>query len=143
MKVRDLLCGKGTAVATIQPEATVHDAMAALVNLRIGSLVVTNTEGRMIGIITERDLLRECTLHNEQITQTRVGEVMTTHLIIGVPDDEVSYVMGVMTHNRIRHLPIVSGDHLEGIISIGDVVKAQLEEVAVENRYLRDYIQWQ
>ena len=143
MKVRDLLCGKGTAVATIQPEATVRDAMAALVNLRIGSLVVTNTEGRMIGIITERDLLRECALHNEQITQTRVGEVMTTHLIIGVPDDEVSYVMGVMTHNRIRHLPIVSGDHLEGMISIGDVVKAQLEEVAVENRYLRDYIQWQ
>ncbi len=68
---------------------------------------------------------------------------MTTRLIIGVPDDEVSYVMGVMTHNRIRHLPIVSGDHLEGILSIGDVVKAQLEEVAVENRYLRDYIQWQ
>lgn len=143
MKIRDLLRGKGTAVVTIRPEATIHDAMTMLVNHRIGSLVVTEEQGRIIGIITERDILRECAARSEQVKNTRVQEVMTTNPIIGVPDDEVGYVMGIMTNNRIRHLPIMAGERLEGIISIGDVVKAQLEETEFENRYLKDYIQRQ
>lgn len=143
MKIRDLLRGKGTAVVTIRPEATIHDAMTMLVNHRIGSLVVTDEQGRIIGIITERDILRECAARSEQVKNTRVQEVMTTNPIIGVPDDEVGYVMGIMTNNRIRHLPIMAGERLEGIISIGDVVKAQLEETEFENRYLKDYIQRQ
>lgn len=143
MKIRDLLRGKGTAVVTIRPEATIHDAMTMLVNHRIGSLVVTDEQGRIIGIITERDILRECAARSEQVKNTRVQEVMTTNPSIGVPDDEVGYVMGIMTNNRIRHLPIMAGERLEGIISIGDVVKAQLEETEFENRYLKDYIQRQ
>lgn len=143
MKIRDLLRGKGTAVVTIRPEATIHDAMTMLVNRRIGSLVVLDAQGRVMGIITERDILRECAARSDQVKHTRVQEVMTTNLIIGVPDDEVGYVMGIMTHNRIRHLPIMVGERLEGIISIGDVVKAQLEETEFENRYLKDYIQRQ
>lgn len=143
MKIRDLLRGKGTAVVTIRPEATIHDAMTMLVNHHIGSLVVTDEQGRIIGIITERDILRECAARSEQVKNTRVQEVMTTNPIIGVPDDEVGYVMGIMTNNRIRHLPIMAGERLEGIISIGDVVKAQLEETEFENRYLKDYIQRQ
>jgi CBS domain-containing protein len=143
MKIRDLLHGKGTAVVTIRPEATIHDAMTMLVNHRIGSLVVTDEQSRIMGIITERDILRECAARSEQVKNTRVQEVMTTNLIIGVPDDEVGYVMGIMTNNRIRHLPIMAGGRLEGIISIGDVVKAQLEETEFENRYLKDYIQRQ
>lgn len=143
MKIRDLLRGKGTAVVTIRPEATIHNAMTMLVNHRIGSLVVTDEQGRIIGIITERDILRECAARSEQVKNTRVQEVMTTNPIIGVPDDEVGYVMGIMTNNRIRHLPIMAGERLEGIISIGDVVKAQLEETEFENRYLKDYIQRQ
>ncbi|MEW6300902.1 MAG: CBS domain-containing protein [Thermodesulfobacteriota bacterium] len=143
MKIRDLLRGKGTAVVTIRPEATVHDAMTMLVNHRIGSLMVIDEQGKVLGIITERDILRECAARSEQVKSTRVQEVMTTDLIIGVPDDEVGYVMGIMTNNRIRHLPIMAGERLEGIISIGDVVKAQLEETEFENRYLKDYIQRQ
>jgi CBS domain-containing protein len=141
--IRDILRGKGTEVATISPEATIHDAMTALVNRRIGSLVVTDDQGKLAGIITERDILRECTTRSEQVKVTKVQEVMTTDLIIGVPDDEVGYVMGIMTQNRIRHLPVMVGERIEGLISIGDVVKAQLEETEFENRYLKDYIQRQ
>ena len=97
MKVRDLLQTKGAAVMTIHLEATLYDALAALVHHRIGSLVVTNDTGKVAGIITERDLLRECLTRGEQLKDLQVGEVMTTHLIISVPDDDVGYVMGIMT----------------------------------------------
>jgi CBS domain-containing protein len=143
MKVRDLLQAKGTAVMTIHPEETLYDALAALVHHRIGSLVVIDDAGKVAGIITERDLLRESVTHSEQIKDIKIREVMTTHLIIGVPDDDIGYIMGIMTQNRIRHLPIMQGQHLEGLISIGDVVKAQLEETEFENRYLKEYIQRQ
>lgn len=143
MKVRDLLQAKGSAVTTIHPQATLYDALAALVHHRIGSLVVIDDAGKVAGIITERDLLRECLTRGEQLKDLQVREVMTTHVIIGVPEDEVGYIMGIMTHNRIRHLPIMEGQRLEGLVSIGDVVKAQLEETEFENRYLKDYIQRQ
>lgn len=143
MKVRDLLQVKGTAVMSTHLEATLYDALAALVNNRIGSLVVLDDAGKVAGIITERDLLRECLLRGEQLKDLQVRDVMTTHLIIGVPEDQVSYIMGIMTQNRIRHLPIMDGQRLEGMISIGDVVKAQLEETEFENRYLKEYIQRQ
>jgi CBS domain-containing protein len=143
MKIRDILHHKGGTVVTIQSQATIHEAMTMLVTHHIGALVVVDDHSRIVGIITERDILRECASRSEQVKATRVREVMTTNLIIGVPEDEVSYVMGIMTHNRIRHLPIIASDRLEGIISIGDVVKAQLEETEFENRYLKDYLQIQ
>jgi CBS domain-containing protein len=143
MKVRDILRNKGSAIVTIRPEATIHDAMNSLVNHRIGSLLVCDENGKTMGIITERDILRECAVHSERVKETTVRQVMSTNLIIGVPDDEIGYVMGIMTNNRIRHLPILSGETIEGMISIGDVVKAQLEETEFENRYLKDYIQRQ
>jgi CBS domain-containing protein len=143
MQVRDILQSKGTTVTTIGPEATIHEAMKTLVQHRIGSLVVSDEGGKIVGIITERDILRECAEHSERVKNTQVREVMTTNLIIGLPDDEISYVMGIMTHNRMRHLPIIANEKLEGLISIGDVVKAQLEETEFENRYLKDYIQRQ
>jgi CBS domain-containing protein len=143
MKIRDILQAKGSAVTIIGPEATIHDAMKTLVSHRIGSLVVCDEHGKVVGIITERDILRECAVRSERVKETKVREVMSTNLIIGVLDDEVGYVMGIMTQNRIRHLPIMTGERLEGMISIGDVVKAQLEATEFENRYLKDYIQRQ
>jgi CBS domain-containing protein len=143
MKIKDILGSKGVQVVTVRPQATIHDAMTLLVSHGIGSLMVTDEQGKIVGIITERDILRECAAHNERVKETNVQGVMTTNLIIGVPDDDLGYVMGIMTQNRIRHLPILIGERLEGIISIGDVVKAQLQETEFENRYLKDYIQRQ
>lgn len=140
MKVRDILHHKGTVVHTIGPDATIQHAMETLLEHRIGSLVVCNDTGNVVGIMTERDVLRECTHRGEQVRSTRVREVMVTKLIVGGLDDDIQYVMGIMTQNRVRHLPIVVGTRLMGLISIGDVVKAQLDETEFENRYLREYL---
>ena len=140
MKVKDILQRKGTDVHTIGPEATIQQVMETLLEHRIGSLVVCNENRDVLGIITERDILRECTHQGEHVRSTRVRKVMTTQLIVGALDDDIQYVMGIMTHNRVRHLPIIMGTRLIGLISIGDVVKAQLEETEFENRYLREYL---
>ena len=143
MKVCDILRQKGTTVITTTPETTLLDALGILVTHRVGALVVMNREDKVVGIITERDLLRVCATLSGEVDHTTVAAHMTTNLIIGIPHDEVGYVMGIMTNNRIRHLPIMDGDRLEGIVSIGDLVKAQLAETEFENRYLKDYIQRQ
>ncbi|MGE0824529.1 MAG: CBS domain-containing protein [Candidatus Binatia bacterium] len=140
MKVSDILQHKGTDVQRIGPDATIQEVLETLVEHRIGSLVVCNENRDVLGIITERDVLQQCVQKDEQVRQKPVREVMTTRLIVGTPDDDVQYVMNIMTHNRIRHLPIIVGHRLFGLISIGDVVKAQLEETKFENRYLREYI---
>ncbi|UCC72490.1 MAG: CBS domain-containing protein [Gemmatimonadota bacterium] len=105
---------------------------------RIGALVVTRNHGSVVGIITERDILRESAERSDWLRETCVRDVMTTDVIIGLPDDDLDYVMGIMTKNRIRHLPVLEGDQLAGIISIGDVVNIQLETTGFENRMLKD-----
>lgn len=140
MKVREILRQKGMTVVTVEPDDSVQDAIHRLVQHNIGSLVVRMPDGRIAGIITERDILRESARRPGQLARTRVGEVMTTELIICLPDDELEYVMGIMTKNRIRHLPILDDGGLQGIISIGDVVNAHLREAEFENRMLKDYI---
>jgi CBS domain-containing protein len=140
MRIADILRKKGRQVVTIEADLTVYDAIQTLVSSNIGSLVVTGEDGRVVGIITERDILREAQDRGERLKETPIGDVMTRDVIIGVPGDRVDYVMGIMTQNRIRHLPVMDGDGLAGIISIGDVVNASHTETEIENRMLRDYI---
>ncbi|HEY7460954.1 MAG TPA: CBS domain-containing protein [Gemmatimonadota bacterium] len=139
MKVKDILAEKGSAVRTIGPDETVREAIRQLVEHRIGSLLVTEGK-RIVGIITERDILREACHHAGRLDERRVREAMTGDLIVGVPEDEVTYVMGIMTKNRIRHLPILEGRELRGMVSIGDAVWASLTEAEFENRNLKEYI---
>lgn len=140
MNVASILTGKGDpAVRTIEPEATIRDAIARLVENNIGSLVVVE-DGEPAGIITERDILRCCADRPDRLAEIRVGEVMTRDLIVGEPADELDYVMGIMTRNRIRHLPILDERRLVGMVSIGDVVNVQLHETRYENRHLKGYI---
>ena len=140
MRIKDILREKGSDVVTIGGTATVHDAIMRLNKHNIGSLVVAAENGVVMGIITERDILRETAERCEEIRDRLVGEVMTRDVIIGVPDDDLGYVMGVMTKNRIRHLPVMDESGLIGIISIGDVVNAHLRNTTFENRMLKDYI---
>ncbi|MGD2153200.1 MAG: CBS domain-containing protein [Gemmatimonadales bacterium] len=140
MRIKDILREKGSDVVTIVPGATVRDAIVRLNEHNIGSLVVTTENGVVVGIITERDILREVAERCEEAQAREVIDVMTREVIIGVPEDDLDYVMGVMTKNRIRHLPVLSETGLVGIISIGDVVNKSLRETAFENRMLRDYI---
>jgi CBS domain-containing protein len=151
MKVRDILPQKGRNVVTIEVDKTVHDAICKLNEHGIGALVVTGEGNEICGIVTERDILRECgqrctrleerTEHGHSACPALVKDVMTKDLIISVPDDDLDYVMRVMTRNHIRHLPILEGGELAGIISIGDVVNANVEAADFENRMLKDYVE--
>lgn len=142
MNVRRILEEKGSPeVVTIGPERTIEEAIRQLVEHNIGSLVVVDGEGDLAGIITERDILRVCAGGGERLATTRVDEVMSRDLIIGETDDSIDYVMGIMTQNRIRHLPIMGRTGLRGLVSIGDVVKVQLRQTEYENHHLREYIQ--
>lgn len=140
MRIREVLDDKGMSVVTVGPDRTVLDAMRILVEHNIGSVIVTQEE-TTLGILTERDVLRLGATDPGSLSTTLVGEAMTKDLVVGVAEDLVDYAAAVMTANRIRHLPIVDGDRLTGVVSIGDVVNALKQEKEVENRYLREYIQ--
>ena len=141
MNVEDILARKSSnEVRSIESERSVEEAVAELVQHNIGSLIVMKG-GRPVGIITERDILRCCANGMGKTASTRVYEVMSRDLIVGEAGDTVDYVMGIMTRNRIRHLPIMAtGDRMIGMVSIGDVVESQLHETRYENRHLREYI---
>lgn len=141
MKIRDILQVKGSQVHSIEADRTVLDAVAALNAHRIGALLVRDAEGAVVGIISERDVLRECRHRSAELGRIAVTEAMTRDLIVCVPDDDVDYAMGLVTQNRVRHLPVIGPDGVAGLISIGDLVKASLEAAEYENRYLREYIQ--
>ncbi len=139
-KVRDLLKEKDSKVICISQDRTIYEAIKTLMKHNIGAVLVLDKEERLIGIFTERDILKETVRRNDHIKRTRVRDVMTTDLIIGLPDDDVNYLMGIMTENKIRHIPILEDGKVCGIISIGDLVKTQLHDARYENRYLKDYI---
>ena len=144
MKLQDILNVKGSAVHSISPDASLEEVVRTLVERRIGSLVVCGPDAgekaTLLGIITERDILHACLPGKKPLAEAKVADAMSTELVTGSPDDEVEQVMGLMTTRRIRHLPVLAEGRLAGIISIGDVVKAQLDSLALENRFMKDYI---
>jgi CBS domain-containing protein len=150
MQIRDILREKATGTVTINSGRTIHDAIERLNKHRIGALVVMGDQEEVAGIITERDILRTCgELCDGANTPVKteggtcaslVKDAMTSELVIGVPDDDPNYVMGVMTENHIRHLPILDKGKLAGMISIGDLVNVHLEEKVFESRTLKEYL---
>lgn len=150
MKVRDMLDRKGSEVMVIGADESLLAAIRALNTRRIGALVVTTARGEVAGILSERDILRECARCGEAdagseslaaVGRSRVRDVMTPDVITGSLDDDLTSVMNTMTEHRIRHLPILEGGALAGIISIGDAVKACVELAESENQLLKEYIQ--
>lgn len=142
MKIRDLHKSTPVPLQTISPDHTVREAVELLCRYNIGALPVLDLVGSLVGIISERDVLRLCCREDYAAAlKMKVGDVMTRDLVISVPDDGLDYVMRVMTDRRVRHLPVIDQRRLVAIVSIGDVVKAQYEEKETEIRYLRDYMQ--
>ncbi len=135
-----MLKEKGPQVYTIGDEKTVADAIEILVNNNIGALLVLNAGGKISGIITERDVLNLSHKLPDGFRNVKVKDVMTKKVIVAEPDDEMDYIESVMTENRIRHLPIIENKVLVGMISIGDIVKNQIQKFRHENKYLMDYI---
>jgi CBS domain-containing protein len=127
MKINSLLSTKSATVITIGPGQKVSSAISMLASYNIGALVVTNNVGRVVGIISERDIVRMAA-QREDVTALAVADVMTRKVVIGVPEDDIISVAHTMTEKRFRHLPVLDGDRLVGIISIGDILKAQRDQ---------------
>jgi CBS domain-containing protein len=140
MLVRDVLSKKGNCVHTCSPDETLADVADAMVGHNVGSLIVMEND-EMVGIITERDILRACAGMKGPLEFLKVRERMTRLPVVAAPEDAVADVMCTMTERRIRHVPVVADGRLVGIVSIGDTVKAQHDELCRENHYLKSYIQ--
>ena len=139
MKVSEILKRKGTAVQKIRPETTLGEAARELSEANIGAVLVCDVRGTVLGVLSERDIVRRIAAEGPGALELAAGEAMTSRVVSCRPDDAVDHVMSVMTHRRIRHLPVMVGDELLGLISIGDVVKNVLEEMQLEVNVLRDY----
>jgi CBS domain-containing protein len=140
MKIVEIDKLKRVKLQTIDPEKSVHDASRKLVQFNIGALPVCDAEGGLIGIITERDILRATAKDGSDALGLNVAAIMTRQVITCTDEEEVESAMEVMTERRIRHLPVLREGRLVNIISIGDLVKATLDESRQEIRYLRDYV---
>ncbi|HEX3045210.1 MAG TPA: CBS domain-containing protein [Bacillota bacterium] len=140
MKVADLLKNKDQTVYSVTSDESVFAVMRKLVEYRIGALIVMEPQGRIMGIISERDILKAVYENCDTFKTKKVADLMTTNLLVAIPEDDLEYAMGIMTQNRIRHIPIVTKEGVVGIISIGDIIKFQLDETQVKNRYLEEFI---
>ena len=140
MQISTILAKKGSTVFTIRPDQTVREAVTLLVNERIGAAVVIEATGRPVGILSERDILRELA-RNENVLNEPVSRVMTADVIIARPGDDTRAVSKTMTVKRFRHLPVMDHHELVGIVSIGDVVKAQLDEYEGEIETLQTRVE--
>jgi predicted transcriptional regulator len=140
MQVRDVLKTKGGKVYWLGVNATVADAIARMVQHNIGSLPIVDGDGRVVGIYTERDVLRGVHHESEDYCQHPMREVMTRNPVSCEPDDELHRVMGKMSDYRVSQLPVLQDAKLVGLVSIGDVVKFLYEQVETENRHLMAYI---
>lgn len=141
MTVKSILLSKGRDVTSTEPTATLESAIALLAQRRIGALVVLGPERRVIGILSERDIVRVLAEQGPAALSAQIAQVMTRKVSTCSESDTVSALMEQMTAGKFRHVPVIDRERLVGIISIGDVVKHRLGEMERESEALRDYIQ--
>jgi CBS domain-containing protein len=139
LTVKQLIQAKGNAIWSISPDATVYEALKLLAEKEVGALLVLDGD-RLAGIISERDYARKVILKGKNSMDTPVREIMTATVVTVRPDQTIDDCMELMTENRIRHLPVVDGDRLAGVISIGDVVKGIISRQEFVIEQLENYI---
>ncbi len=139
MNVSSILRRKGTHVETAKPETTVGAAARRLTTNGIGSLVVLDEARNLVGVVSERDLVRALSEHGPASWSAPIKELLSDRPATCNPEDSLRDVMSIITRRRARHLPVLAGEALVGIVSIGDVVKGQLEDLELEVGVLRDY----
>jgi CBS domain-containing protein len=140
MIVANILRDKGAAVATARPDATVADVAAKLASKKIGAVVIVGDEGRVDGILSERDIIRAIALRGPAALTELAADIMTRQVTSCTSADTLDHLMVTMTSGRFRHVPVVEDGQLVGIISIGDVVKRHIAEVEMEATALRNYV---
>ena len=139
MRIADVLRGKGGAVVTINPDATVAELLAGLANHNIGAMVVAGPDG-VKGIVSERDVVRQLHTHGASVLSRPVEDIMTSVVSTCTKEDTVDSLTLLMTENRVRHVPVLEDGKLIGIVSIGDVVKTRMQELESEHEQLQSYI---
>ncbi|OAN36184.1 CBS domain-containing protein [Mycolicibacterium iranicum] len=139
MRISDVLRSKGATVATITPETSVAGLLTELSVHNIGAMVVVSPEG-LLGIVSERDVVRKLHEMGADLLRRPVSDIMTTLVATCSPEDSVDSLSVLMTTNRVRHVPVVVDGRLAGIVSIGDVVKTRMEELEREHEQLQAYI---
>jgi CBS domain-containing protein len=139
MRIADVLRNKGGAVVTIDPDATVTELLAGLAGHNIGAMVVVGPEG-VVGIVSERDVVRQLHAHGASVLSRPVSKIMTAVVSTCSKSDTVDSLSMLMTENRVRHVPVLENGKLIGIVSIGDVVKTRMEELEAEHQQLQSYI---
>ncbi len=140
MTIAAILKHKGHEVARVAPGATIADAAGLLHAKRIGAVLVMDTAGQLLGILSERDIVGSLVEHGARTLEMTAAQLMTRDLKTATPGTTVEQAMGMMTEGRFRHLPVVDGDRLAGVVSIGDVVKARISNQAHEVDSLRAYV---
>ncbi len=136
---KNILAGKGTEVWSVGTEATVLDALGLMAEKRIGALLVMNGDS-LEGMFSERDYARKVILAGKSSRETPVKEIMTSEVVVARPDTTVEECMALMTDKRIRHLPVIDEDKVAGVLSIGDLVKAIIDEQQFQIKQLENYI---
>ena len=139
MRISDVLKNKGGSVSTVDPDMTVSELLEGLVTRNIGAMVVVGPRG-LVGIVSERDVVRKLHEFGVELLDRPVSEIMTAQVITCTPADSVDTLSVLMTTNRVRHVPVIDSGELAGIVSIGDVVKTRMEELQTQQEQLEAYI---
>jgi len=139
MRIQEIMQGKGGSIVTASPDTTVRELVALLAEHNIGAVVVSSGESQIAGIVSERDVVRRLAA-GVDILDSAISEIMTSEVRSASPRDTVDDLMRLMTEHRIRHVPVVVDGSLQGIVSIGDVVKSRMGELEFERDQLSSYV---
>lgn len=140
MTIAKILGAKGSAITSISPEHTISQAASVLTSEKVGALVVIDLHGKLSGILSERDIVRLCAEKGNAALSCLVSQAMTVEVLTAAPQDGIDSAMARMTDRRIRHLPVMAGETLVGVVSIGDLVKAKIDEALADADAMRAYI---
>jgi len=138
--VRDMIRKKGSEVVTVSQDIPVYEALKLMKGKEIGALIVTDTTGKVVGIISDRDCTQKIILEKRSAKTTSVGKIMTKELISTSPDKTAEECLTIMLEKRVRHLPVFDGNEMVGLVSIGDAVKSIVKKQYVEIKHLNNYI---
>lgn len=140
MKISDVLRKKGSAVITVAPDETIASLLTLLAQHNIGAVVVSPDGAEVVGIVSERDIVRHLVRRGAALLSASVAEIMTSDVYTSAPDDDVVDIAATMTDHRIRHIPVIVEGKLASIVSIGDIVKARMDQLAEERDHFEAYI---
>lgn len=140
MRVADVLRSKGSEVATVPPKVSVTGLLEDLARYNVGALVVVDEKGTLVGIVSERDVVRRLNERGAELLSVPVSEIMTSPVVTCEPGDAIDGLAETMTERRMRHMPVLEDGRLVGIVSIGDIVKTRMDELESERAALTNYI---